>query len=71
MRELEREKNGYYQEVKRLSRVSFGQEQQQMGNSTFKKYSKVKDSRWKEIESNLKRLQMENMLIQSNLQIPR
>lgn len=70
-RELEKEKNNYYHELKRMSRVSFGSENVNVNNSAVKSMPKVKDQRWKQIESNLKRLQLENKAIQSNLQIAR
>jgi hypothetical protein len=69
-RALEKEKNDYYHEMKRLSRANFGNEQQ-LANSSFKRTTKVKDQRWREIEANLKKLQLENEAIQSNLQVAR
>jgi hypothetical protein len=69
VRALEREKNEYYHEIKRMSRVSFGGEG--LGKSAVKKSRKVSDQRFKEIEEHLKRLQNENEAIKSNLMITR
>jgi hypothetical protein len=45
IRGLEREKNEYYHEIKRMSRVSFGNEP--LGKSAVKKSRKVSDQRFK------------------------
>lgn len=55
-REMEKEKNNYYHELKRFSRISFGNEK--LSSSALRKGHKVKDQRWKEIEANLKKLQL-------------
>jgi hypothetical protein len=67
VRALEREKNEYYHELKRAARVSFGTEN--LGKSALKRDPKAKDQRWRDIEENLRRLQIENEAIQSNLLI--
>ena len=68
-REVEKERTMYYRELKKMSRVSFGQEQP-AGSSEIKA-SRVIDQRWKQIEANLKKLQQQNELISSNLQVKR
>jgi len=57
VRALEKEKNEYYHELKRISRVSFGGEG--LSKSNLKK-NKVKDQRWRDIEEHLRKIQIEN-----------
>ena len=68
MRALEREKNDYYHQIKRMSRVSFGS-QSNLGES--KKKDTGSKKRFAEIEESLRRLQNENEAMHSNLIVQR